>query len=107
MATPSQKKVIIIGSGVTGLSLAQGLKKASIPFLVYEKNPSRHTRRNWTFAVHWGIDALQELLPEDLFASLPSTQVDPRHPGLESWYQVPVLNGATGAIIRTLDSKFY
>ncbi|KAF2160566.1 hypothetical protein M409DRAFT_28951 [Zasmidium cellare ATCC 36951] len=98
-------KVIIIGTGVTGLSLAQGLKKEGIPFAIYEKNESRQTRRNWTFTVHWGMDALQELLPEDLFALLPTTQVDPHHPGLPSWYQVPLLNGSTGDLIKILESE--
>lgn len=105
MADSNSKKVIIIGAGVTGLSLAQGLKKAGIPVAVYEKNESRHTRRNWTFAIHGGIDALEDLLPEKVFTSLPSTQVDPYHPGLDSWYEFPLYNGATGELIRNLNSK--
>lgn len=77
----ASKRVLIIGAGVPGLSHAQGLKKEGIPFEIYEKNESHLTRRYWAFAVHGGTDALQQLLQKDLFDSLPSTQVDPHHPG--------------------------
>lgn len=70
METEEVNKVLIIGAGVTGLALAQGLKKAGIPCVIYEKNESLDTRRNWGFAVHWGLEALEKLLPKELFEQL-------------------------------------
>ncbi len=40
----TQPLILIIGAGLGGLFLAQGLKKANIPFRIFEKDPSKAWR---------------------------------------------------------------
>ncbi|KAA8642437.1 hypothetical protein EYZ11_005594 [Aspergillus tanneri] len=71
--------VIILGAGMVGLTLAQGLKKAGIPYRVYERDSAADTDkgRGWALTVHWALSALEECLPTDLFNRLEDIQVDP------------------------------
>ncbi|PWY90710.1 FAD binding domain-containing protein [Aspergillus heteromorphus CBS 117.55] len=59
---------ISVGISFTGLALAQGLKK-------YENldTPSR----DWNMGLHWGVGPSKGLLPGQLWARIPSIQVDP------------------------------
>jgi hypothetical protein len=57
--------------------------------------------------VHWAILALRELVPEELFAMIGKTQVDPHMPTRDS-DRLRLINGSTGEIIKEFDSsKFY
>lgn len=61
--------VIIIGAGMGGLCLAQGLKKAGISFTVYERDQTR-TERLQGYRIHieaMGNHALHDCLPPHLF----------------------------------------
>lgn len=61
--------VLIIGGGIGGLCLAQGLKKSGISVAVYERDSSAHFR-NQGYRIHINSDgnhALHECLPGDLF----------------------------------------
>ncbi|EME42766.1 hypothetical protein DOTSEDRAFT_134131 [Dothistroma septosporum NZE10] len=98
-------QVLIIGAGVTGLALAQGLKKIGIPCVVYEKNEDLEKGRDWDFGVHWGLEALKELLPQDLFDLLETTQVDPYLSPVKENYGVPLLDGSSGKLIKVLESS--
>jgi flavin-dependent dehydrogenase len=74
----SQPPVIIVGAGITGLVLAQALKKASIPFYIYERDPNPSYRgKGWGITIHWALQSLLGLLPQDLIDRLPEAYVDP------------------------------
>ncbi|KAK1961161.1 FAD binding domain-containing protein [Colletotrichum sublineola] len=74
---PGPLPVIIIGAGVSGLLLAQYLRKTNIPFRVYERDADLTTRGvGWGLTLHWSLPALRSLLPEDLVARLPEAYVD-------------------------------
>jgi len=67
--TQTSNKVIIIGAGLGGLTLAQGLKKAGIPFHVYERDPTSDFRaQGYRIRLnHNGGEALKNNLPPELF----------------------------------------
>ncbi|RMJ29045.1 FAD binding domain-containing protein [Aspergillus sp. HF37] len=101
------RRVLIIGAGSTGLALAQGLKKAGIPFVIFEQDHNAIRKRNWSMGLHWALSALRDLVPEELMGNLQMTQVDPHvHTGDAD--RLPMRNGATGDLIKEIQSsKFY
>jgi hypothetical protein len=59
--------VLIIGAGVSGLLLAQHLKREGVPFRVFERDGDLATRgAGWGLTLHWSLVALQSLLPAGL-----------------------------------------
>lgn len=67
--------VVIIGGGIGGLALAQGLKKAGISVAVYERDQTPSSRLQG-YRVHInpaGSLALHACLPPDLFAAFEQT----------------------------------
>ena len=92
-------KVIIVGAGLSGLSIAQGLKKNGIECVIVEKET--HPReRNWGVTMSWGLKHLANLLPVDLFNRLsecsPDPSLDLKAAGKEC---IMIRNGQTGATI--------
>ncbi|KAF2705137.1 FAD/NAD(P)-binding domain-containing protein [Pleomassaria siparia CBS 279.74] len=72
--------VLIVGSGSTGLALAQGLRKAGISCLVFEKEPSQVRERDWNMGLHWGAPVLKSLMPDGWWDNIQAIQVDPHVP---------------------------
>lgn len=71
--------VLVIGGGIGGLCLAQGLKKAGVSVAVYERDRTR-TDRLEGFRLHInpaGSRALHECLPHALWEALVATAGDP------------------------------
>ena len=74
-AIPAPLHVVIIGGGIGGLTLAQGLKKSGVSTAVYERDRTR-TDRVQGYRVHinpTGSLALHECLPADLFEAFTRT----------------------------------
>ena len=79
MGGPDPKPILIIGAGVSGLLLAQYLRKAGsrVPFRVFERDADLATRGlGWGLTLHWSLPALRSLLPDDLVHRLPEAYVD-------------------------------
>ncbi|ROT37641.1 FAD/NAD(P)-binding domain-containing protein [Sodiomyces alkalinus F11] len=71
--------VLIIGAGIAGLVFAQGLRKHSIPFLVFERDTAANSRlQGWALTIHFALGRLLSMLPDDILQRLDDTQVDPR-----------------------------
>ncbi|KAF2972369.1 hypothetical protein GQX73_g1144 [Xylaria multiplex] len=74
----SPSPIIIIGAGIVGLTLAQGLKQEGIPFQLYERDETLdHRSPGWGITIHWALKALESCLPKDMFARIDNVQVDP------------------------------
>ena len=83
-ATPAPLHVVIIGGGIGGLTLAQGLKKSGVSAAVYERDRTR-TDRVQGYRVHinpTGSLALHECLPAPLFETFTRTCGKPA----EGWF---------------------
>ncbi|KAL2256441.1 hypothetical protein VTK26DRAFT_1649 [Humicola hyalothermophila] len=80
MSTGSPDKVrpiLIAGAGVSGLLLAQYLRRCGVPFRIFERDTDLATRGlGWGLTLHWSLPALRSLLPEDLVRRLPEAYVD-------------------------------
>lgn len=69
--------VLIIGGGVAGLALAQGLRLRSIPFRLFERYPQSHSSQGHRFHISKeGHDALLSVLSADLRDLLRRTAPD-------------------------------
>lgn len=69
--------ILIIGGGIVGLTLAQALHQANIPYLVFERDSSlQQNTEGWGLTIHWALPALESCLPPKLFERLLDTQVD-------------------------------
>ena len=72
-----ESPVLIIGAGVSGLLLAQHLKKNAIPFEIFERDAGFKTRGvGWGLTLHWSLPALRSLLPSELVDNIPDTYVN-------------------------------
>lgn len=68
-------RFLIIGGGLAGLSLGQGLKKANIPFRIFERDDTASFRAQG-YRIRIGPDgggALQHLLPQHLWEAFKAT----------------------------------
>ncbi|ETW74978.1 hypothetical protein HETIRDRAFT_332279 [Heterobasidion irregulare TC 32-1] len=66
-----QQHVLVVGSGLVGLTIAQGLKRRGIPCTVFERDAGQHGRlQGWSITIHWGLSALEQVLPRELFDEL-------------------------------------
>ena len=63
----STKHIIIIGAGIGGLCLGQGLKKSGISFSIFERDSSTHARsQGYRLKISPdGADVLQQCLSEE------------------------------------------
>ncbi|KAF2199401.1 FAD/NAD(P)-binding domain-containing protein [Delitschia confertaspora ATCC 74209] len=95
LAQRSELPILIIGSGSTGLALAQGLRKVGIKCTIFEKQPDQARERDWNMGLHWGAPVLKSLVPDEKWARLQSVQVDPHVP-TKDLDTLTFLHGATG-----------
>jgi hypothetical protein len=77
LSPPQSLPIMIIGAGISGLLLAQQLRKSNLAYQVYERDSNFSTRGvGWGLTLHWSLPALRQLLPKELFVELPNTYVD-------------------------------
>jgi 2-polyprenyl-6-methoxyphenol hydroxylase-like FAD-dependent oxidoreductase len=66
------KPVLIIGAGVVGLTLAQGLRQAGIPFQIFERQEASSERsQGWGLSLHWSLRSFERAIGPELAALLP------------------------------------
>lgn len=98
------KEVIIVGGGIAGLVLAQGLKYRNIPFSLFERDGKASTKGYRFRVVDAGLDAMGETIPPSLWKLLEDTVPTSSPPHLL------LLNAVTGeqtAYRKSTDSRSY
>lgn len=70
--------IIIIGSGLAGLALAQGLHKSCIPFMIYERDQSLNVRtQGYRIRLHGeGLSALRSVLIDEVWDLFEETSAE-------------------------------
>ena len=75
--TRIQDPILIIGAGISGLTLAQACKKRNIPYHIFEKDASAtHRSAGWGLTLHWSLEAFLSLIPDDIRERLPEAYVN-------------------------------
>ncbi|KAK5130347.1 hypothetical protein LTR08_002187 [Meristemomyces frigidus] len=98
--------VLIVGAGITGLLVAQALKKASealehpqanITYTIFEREDSAEAYRVrlWGLSIHWSSPLLKKILPEDLWSRIHEAQCDPHYKNPEVEH-LNIYDGSTG-----------
>ncbi|KAN0095589.1 FAD/NAD(P)-binding domain containing protein [Hyaloscypha variabilis] len=79
----SSPHILIIGGGIGGLALAQGLKKHSIPFTLFERDPSPSTRaQGYRIRIaDIGAKGLHYCLTDELWSLYQRTCAEPKGMG--------------------------
>ncbi|ORX37240.1 hypothetical protein BD324DRAFT_625385 [Kockovaella imperatae] len=69
------KPVLIIGSGIGGLTLAQGLKRVNIPFAIYERDAAATARpQGYRIRIHGpALDDLEKCLEPSIYRQFEAT----------------------------------
>lgn len=94
MVEATSADVLIVGGGIVGLSLAQGLKNLGVSAIVFERDAVQSRSQGWALSIHWCKAILEHLLGPELAARLPTTSVDPNLPQTDlKWDTVDVRNG--------------
>lgn len=69
--------ILIVGAGISGLTLAQALCKEEIPFQIVEQDSSSSSRSaGWGLTIHWALPTFLDLLPQEVQARIPETYVN-------------------------------
>ncbi|KAK3353976.1 putative monooxygenase [Lasiosphaeria hispida] len=100
-------RVAIVGAGVCGLILAQGLQKNGYEVVVYEKEKYIGEKpREWTMIIHWALPTLRKMLPDEILNDLPSAYADPTYPYDQEKETIPFFNGLTGDLQFEVSAPF-
>lgn len=91
-------KVIIIGGGLAGLSLANVLKHQGVPYKVFERDTAPESRtQGWSISVHFCLPYLKKGMDPEKYSKLGvSASVDPQAPGAQKFI---VVDGDTGKLM--------
>jgi 2-polyprenyl-6-methoxyphenol hydroxylase-like FAD-dependent oxidoreductase len=69
--------ILIIGSGVSGLTLAQACRKEGIPYRIFERDESPTARgAGWGLTLAQSLPSFRSLVPDDILDRLPETYVN-------------------------------
>ncbi|KAG2210057.1 hypothetical protein INT47_003493, partial [Mucor saturninus] len=98
-------KIIIVGAGLSGLTLANSLKKQGIPFEIYEREASFDARaQGWSISIHFALEALKQCVPEKEFENF-SQKVSVNQESKDGGMSFSFIHANTGAVGMSNTSK--
>ncbi|KAK4175049.1 hypothetical protein QBC36DRAFT_312385 [Triangularia setosa] len=102
MSSPKHPtRIAIIGAGVIGLLLAQGLQKHGYTVTIYEKQPDITSNvPEWTMILHWAWPVISRMLPDDLLSDIHTAFGDPFY-----GYDIPFYNAVTGKLMVKIPAE--
>ncbi|KAH8658374.1 hypothetical protein BX600DRAFT_482716 [Xylariales sp. PMI_506] len=104
MAIKQPAPVLIIGAGLSGLTLGRLLTNAGIPNIVFEAS-SPERRQGFSITLrHWGYEALLSALGDVPLSSLQRGVASDRFIGGTGWLEHARLNNSTGEVLIAPDS---
>ncbi|KAM3074017.1 hypothetical protein ACMFMG_008633 [Clarireedia jacksonii] len=59
-------KVLIIGGGIVGLTIAQGCRENGIPFEIFERDVPGERTQGWALTLHWTLRSLERTIGREL-----------------------------------------
>ena len=69
--------ILVIGAGISGLTLAQACRKRSLPYRLFERDSSAtHRSAGWGLTLNWALPTFRSLIPDDILERLPETYVN-------------------------------
>ena len=69
--------ILIIGAGISGLTLAQACRKHNLPYQLFERDSSAtHRSAGWGLTLNWALATFRALIPDDILERLPETFVN-------------------------------
>ena len=69
--------ILIIGAGISGLTLAQACRKQNVAYRLFERDTSAtHRSAGWGLTLNWSLPTFKSLIPEDVLTRLPETYVN-------------------------------
>ncbi|KAK1147824.1 hypothetical protein N8T08_000337 [Aspergillus melleus] len=75
---------------------------AGIRYSIFEKEVALNYRSNeWTMAIHWALDRLQALLPEERYQALNKVSCNPAIP-IDVGGRYPIIHGETGNLLAAV-----
>ncbi|KAK3685265.1 hypothetical protein B0T22DRAFT_517258 [Podospora appendiculata] len=90
--------VLIIGSGIAGLTLAQALRRYGISYTVFDRDESAIIRpQGWGISLHSTLITLENHVPPDVYDAICQAQVNPEA-GRDEVRGVPYVNLDTGKV---------
>jgi 2-polyprenyl-6-methoxyphenol hydroxylase-like FAD-dependent oxidoreductase len=72
------RPILIIGAGISGLTLAQACRKNNLPYVLFEHDSSATARRSagWGLTLNWSLPTFRSLLLDEILDLLPQTYVN-------------------------------
>ncbi|KAG4026286.1 hypothetical protein MFRU_042g00150 [Monilinia fructicola] len=70
-------KVLIVGAGIVGLTLAQGCRENGIEFEIVERDETGKRAQGWAITLHWCLRSLERTIGERLSELIPTATIDP------------------------------
>ena len=77
MSASPPPPILIIGAGISGLTLAQACRKQNLPYRLFERDSSAtHRSAGWGLTLNWSLATFKSLIPDDILGRLPETYVN-------------------------------